>query len=367
MKKTLVAMAVMAVAGAASAQATLYGSIDTSLAVSTQTTGGTDTATGNVGLQVSSGAMNGSRWGLRASEDLGGGMTANVQVESGFSHDTGASAQGGLLFGRQAFIGLAGGFGAVTFGRQYTALDTVWGTYDAQEYGNTSAMGYAWGGGINKGGAAGDVGRVDNMIQYSLPAMGALSAAVQFAPGEDKTPTKDASSYFGLMVGYSAGAFAAHIGYESIATKTAAVAASFSFDTTTGNSKAVAPVAAVDKTVASTIIAASYDLGAAKLFGGWQTATAEAGKKDTGYMLGVSIPAGAAKVHLGYATETQTADNSAEAKASAFGGHVRYPLSKRTSVYAGAVRGTSTATVATGAAQPETVNTTYNAGLRHSF
>jgi predicted porin len=252
-------------------------------------------------------------------------------------------------------------------GRNYTALDTVWGTYDAQEYGATSAMAYAWGGGVNKGGAAGDVGRVDNMIQYSMPAMGGLTATVQFAPGEDKSPTKDASSYFGLMAGYSAGKFAAHLGYESIATKTAAVAlvsAEPASNPIVVGSKAVA---AVDKTVASTIIAASYDLGAAKLFGGYQMATAEAGKKDTGYQLGVSIPAGSAKVHLGYASETQAADGKADAKASAFGGHVRYPLSKRTSVYAGFVRGTSDNSVATGTAATETVNTTYNAGLRHAF
>ena len=367
MKKTLVSMAVMAVAGAASAQATLYGSIDSSIGIASQTTGGTDTATGNVGLQMGSGSMNGSRWGLKATEDLGGGMSAMVQVESGFSHDTGASAQGGLLFGRQAFIGLSGKFGSVTLGRQYTALDTVWGTYDAQEYGHTSAMGYAWGGGVNKGGAAGDVGRIDNMIQYSLPAMGALSASIQYAPGEDKTTGKDASSYFGLMAGYTAGAFSAHIGYESIATKTAAVAAVASDVTTTPIKLGSAAVAAVDKTVASTIIGASYDLGSVKLFGAYEMATAEAGKKDTGYMVGVSIPAGAAKVHLGYATETQAADGKAEAKASGFGGHVRYPLSKRTSVYAGFSRGTSNDSVATGTAQTETVNTLYGAGLRHSF
>ena len=84
-------------------------------------------------------------------------------------------------------------------------------------------------------------------------------------------------------------------------------------------------------------------------------------------MVGVSIPAGAAKVHLGYATETQAADGKAEAKASGFGGHVRYPLSKRTSVYAGFSRGTSNDSVDTGKAQTETVNTLYGAGLRHSF
>ena len=60
-------------------------------------------------------------------------------------------------------------------------------------------------------------------------------------------------------------------------------------------------------------------------------------------------------------------DGKAEAKASGFGGHVRYPLSKRTSVYAGFSRGTSNDSVATGTAQTETVNTLYGAGLRHSF
>lgn len=69
-----------------------------------------------------------SRWGLRGTEDLGGGMKTIFELESGFGPDTGASGQGGRLFGRQAFVGLAGPWGQVTFGRQLTML--LWATLD---------------------------------------------------------------------------------------------------------------------------------------------------------------------------------------------------------------------------------------------
>lgn len=61
-----------------------------------------------------------SRWGFRGSEDLGGGYRATFVLESGFSPNTGALAQGGRLFGRQAWIGLESQYGTLSFGRQYT-------------------------------------------------------------------------------------------------------------------------------------------------------------------------------------------------------------------------------------------------------
>lgn len=62
-----------------------------------------------------------SRWGMRGSEDMGGGYRAVFTLEAGFSPDTGASNQGGRLFGRQAFVGLASpDWGSLTFGRQYS-------------------------------------------------------------------------------------------------------------------------------------------------------------------------------------------------------------------------------------------------------
>jgi predicted porin len=70
-----------------------------------------------------------SRWGLRGSEDLGGGLRAVFTLEAGFGTDNGAPGQGGRAFGRQAFVGLAGPWGTVSLGRQYTM--TFWSLLDA--------------------------------------------------------------------------------------------------------------------------------------------------------------------------------------------------------------------------------------------
>ncbi|WP_394792194.1 porin [Rhodoferax sp.] len=62
-----------------------------------------------------------SRWGMRGSEDLGDGYRTVFTLEAGFAPDTGASNQGGRLFGRQAFVGLASPtWGTLSFGRQYS-------------------------------------------------------------------------------------------------------------------------------------------------------------------------------------------------------------------------------------------------------
>jgi predicted porin len=66
-----------------------------------------------------------SRFGLRGSEDLGGGLKAIFLMESGFAPDTGASNQGGRLFGRQAYVGLQGNWGTISFGRQYSYMYIV--------------------------------------------------------------------------------------------------------------------------------------------------------------------------------------------------------------------------------------------------
>jgi len=64
-------------------------------------------------------------WGLRGSEDLGGGLSAVFNVESGFNSGTGTSGQGGRLFGRSAYVGLKGDWGQLAFGRQYNMLNVA--------------------------------------------------------------------------------------------------------------------------------------------------------------------------------------------------------------------------------------------------
>ncbi|MDP9928268.1 putative porin [Variovorax paradoxus] len=74
-----------------------------------------------------------SRWGVRGVEDLGDGLRGVFMLESGFGPDTGTLNQGGRSFGRQAFVGLSGGWGTVTLGRQYTML--FWSLLDADVLG----------------------------------------------------------------------------------------------------------------------------------------------------------------------------------------------------------------------------------------
>jgi predicted porin len=70
-----------------------------------------------------------SRWGLRGAEDLGGGYKAVFALESGFNTRGGDSGQGGRLFGRQAWVGIASPYGQLSLGRQYTM--TYWAMADA--------------------------------------------------------------------------------------------------------------------------------------------------------------------------------------------------------------------------------------------
>lgn len=108
----------------AQSSVTLYGLIDFGLTYvnNTQTSRTASGLHGAHQFAVSDGSANGvagSRWGLRGVEDLGGGLQTVFVLESGYTLNNGALAQGGAEFGRQAYIGLQGGFGSVTVGRQY--------------------------------------------------------------------------------------------------------------------------------------------------------------------------------------------------------------------------------------------------------
>ncbi len=103
---------------------TLYGVVDLSLA-------GFATQERGTALNMQSGVQSGSRWGLRGSEDLGGGLRANFQLESGVVANNGKSAQGGRLFGRGAWVGVSGDFGELRLGRQTSVSSATLADYDA--------------------------------------------------------------------------------------------------------------------------------------------------------------------------------------------------------------------------------------------
>jgi GBP family porin len=122
MKKTLIVAAVAAsFATAANAQSsvTLYGLIDAGFTYVNNEVAANTAKGSAAAFRLSSGNINGSRWGLRGTEDLGGGMKAIFTLESGFNIGNGQALQGGREFGRQAFAGISTAqFGTVTLGRQ---------------------------------------------------------------------------------------------------------------------------------------------------------------------------------------------------------------------------------------------------------
>src|SRR5574337_71539 len=125
-KKNLIALAALAFVGAASAQTstgnvTLWGVVDAD--ISHYSLGGLSKT-----MASSSGGNAGSQLGFRGTEDLGGGMSANFWLETQLSNQTGGAgglaSNGGTLstsfFNRRSTVSLAGSFGEVRLGRDYT-------------------------------------------------------------------------------------------------------------------------------------------------------------------------------------------------------------------------------------------------------
>ena len=104
----------------AQSSVTLYGIVDAGIAYTNNVDKGA--ASGSL-FQATSGNINGSRFGLRGNEDLGGGLKAVFVLENGFNIQNGKLGQDNRLFGRRAFVGLSSNrFGTVTLGRQYDSL-----------------------------------------------------------------------------------------------------------------------------------------------------------------------------------------------------------------------------------------------------
>jgi predicted porin len=162
-------------AGHAQSSITLYGVADDSI-------GFTSNANGAKQYALVSGAEASNRWGIKGTEDLGGGLSAIFDLESGFSINSGAMSQNGTEFGRQAFVGLTNkSWGTLTFGRQYSV-----------SYINVGEMtgGGTWAAsGAGYGAHPGDVdnldsfNRVNNAIIYQSPDFRGLSFSGLYSPG----------------------------------------------------------------------------------------------------------------------------------------------------------------------------------------
>ncbi|MDR8104992.1 porin [Burkholderia cenocepacia] len=154
-------LALICLASQAHAQSTvtLYGLLDEGLDY-------TNNVHGSKVYELAAGYAQGSRWGLKGAEDLGGGLKAVFQVENGFNPNNGKAGQGGLLFGRQAYVGISDSrFGTVTLGRQYDSLVN----YLAQTTANGNWAGYLFAHPYDNDNTDNSF-RVNNTIKYASPS-----------------------------------------------------------------------------------------------------------------------------------------------------------------------------------------------------
>jgi predicted porin len=211
MKKSLLALAALgAFAGVAHAQSsvTLYGIIDVGINMNTN-------SGGSHKYDMSSGVMQGSRFGLRGTEDLGGGLKAIFVLENGFDVTNGKLGQGGLMFGRQAYVGLSSQFGTVTLGRQYDSVVDYVGPFEA---------GDQWGGYIAA--HPGDIDnfnnayRTNNTVKYTSANYNGLTFGGTYSLG-GQAGNFTGNQIWSLGAGYNNGPLALGVGYLNARTPAA--------------------------------------------------------------------------------------------------------------------------------------------------
>ncbi|AJK49199.1 porin [Burkholderia plantarii] len=172
---SLIAAAVIACTTTAHAQSsvTLYGIVDAGYRYNSNAGGKTQSA-------IAGGNESASRFGLTGSEELGGGYKAVFTLENGFTTTTGA-LQAGLLFGRQAFVGLGTPYGTVTLGRQYLTLSSYLGAFASGT--DWAARGAGWG--YHPAGLDDVDGteRANNAIKYVSPRYRGVQVGATYSLG----------------------------------------------------------------------------------------------------------------------------------------------------------------------------------------
>lgn len=334
MKKSLVALAVLAASGASFAQSTvtLYGLADVFLgSVKTDNGAGTSTTTS----VLNSGGVNTSRWGVKGSEDLGGGLKANFLLEQGFTLDNGASTVAGQAFSRQSYVGFSGGFGEVKLGKVWTAFDDVSGASDAM----FDAAALAPMNIIFK--STGYQANPGNTVYYATPAMGGFGAAVSYSLDEKVAGAAAVTSF---NVSYGAGPVAVHLGYQS---------------------EDITNTALLPEDQKFTRLGATYDFGVAtaKLtYGKVNNLGNATGVDTTEYQIGADFPVSAALTLSASYAKSDESGLAFNPSRKGYGIAGAYTLSKRTFLYGGYSYNTTTQ-----AGAGDATGSALAVGVQHKF
>lgn len=394
MKKIIAAVALIAPLGVhAQSNVVLFGNVDAAV-VSVGQSDGTTTAGGSVRTtpikritRLDSGVGPGSRFGFRGSEDLGGGMRANFLLEGGFGVDTGTSQQGGVLFGRQAYVAVSGADWTLSAGRQYAPIDVVFATVDPQgglywgnSTTNTNHATYPTIGASPTSGTYQSTSRVNNSLQGTYTTSAGFTVKLMLAAGDENT--RGTGRLINPSVTYTKGALSLSASATRLRQAEGSILASAS-----------------PEWLSEQIVGGSYAFEAAKVFAGaYQfigtgnrttlSAAATVGspsaspfayawRKQHSFWVGARIPVGSGTfipsvTRIDYLNENSNPDGKATALALVYD----YPLSKRTTLYAnygqvnnnayanGALVSTVAALLANGYG---TKLSAFAIGMRHAF
>jgi predicted porin len=298
MKKTLIALAVLAASGASFAQATITGNYtfgykQTQAAGAAQTSGiGTDTAAVT----------------FAASEDLGGGLKAAAQVSIASAY------RGATVGGEDAKLTLTGGFGQLTMGTVESANGLL-------AIGSSGASGFGLDGATNVISGSTNL----DVIGYGLPLGNGLTLGVSYT---------DVGTAAGVPT-LGAGTTGAAIGQSSwtVGVTYAAGPLALKLDTTAYNRNGDTDVTS-NAGQSRYRLSGAYDLGMVRLSAGYSRKSNSGDKTEYETLIGFKVPVGAVTAGLDYATaSTDTAGvKSLEKQGYSLG--VSYALSKRTSVSA---------------------------------
>lgn len=310
----------------AQSSVTVYGIADAGLLVERGAAGQTS--------KIGSGIASGSRLGIKGKEDLGGGMSLAFGLENGNNLDTGTAAQGGVLFGRQAYLCLTTPAGAFSIGRQYSpfykTLNNVADPFQTGLAGNAQNI-FA------------NNSRVDNSVEYITPKVAGFSADVLYG--------------FGEVAGDSA--------------KNRSMAASGTYEN--GPLTVVLAHQQRDNALATahsrnTMATARYHFGAVTGHVAYARNKDLLGNDSNDALLGLAVALPVGKLLVSFIDHHDDSALGQDARQGAVG--YLYPLSRRTDVYTayGHINNRNGASFRVGTATDTGTGTTgFNLGVRHVF
>ena len=185
----------------AQSSVTLSGFFDTGVMSATHVGDGT-----NSQVSAVNSILGVSNLGFKGTEDLGSGLNAIFQLQAGFNPTNGTMSSTGTLFSRNAYVGLNGGFGTLTVGKQWNFNDD-W------------LVGSVFKGGYNSGAvfkfsefdAISEI--YNNTIKYVTPTVAGVQGGFMYAPGENPAGASVGSLY-NVALKYAQGPFYLAANYD---------------------------------------------------------------------------------------------------------------------------------------------------------